>query len=398
MEEIGPWAKELKDACVLLSRQKAGIRTPPSLRSGVKVCAELGRKKVTYFRGKDFSFTMELRRKHPIYLRNFGAMLDRKLEIITPEITKEVMEILLKQRILSKSKSAPLAANTKPKKWPDRIVRTHDIAFDTDLEEDEYYIFNYEEPNPYQGLMVAGVIVIPLLLIMFPVWPLWIKISIWYACVFFLVFLFGFLLVRFVIFLLIWVGGWEFWVLPNIFDDTIPWFDAWKPLFSFDRTEEDEGFLVIRAMFLLLGYICCLELSKSSFELEDLRWPVDEVIDWGLNKLAPPVGGPLMKLPKLEELEAEEEASKAAAKIRPQTEASTEGGGPTELSEHFGGAEKVLGDRGGEEEEGWRKIGEKVAAQGGRSRNTASTGGSPTSTRTSTRSSDAGEDVEGQAL
>ena len=40
----------------------------------------------------------------------------------------------------------------------------------------------------------------------------------------------GFLLLRFLAFLLVWVCGYEFWFLPNLFDESLSFVDSFKPV------------------------------------------------------------------------------------------------------------------------------------------------------------------------
>jgi hypothetical protein len=40
----------------------------------------------------------------------------------------------------------------------------------------------------------------------------------------------GFLLLRFLAFLFVWVTGYEFWFLPNLFDESLSFVDSFKPV------------------------------------------------------------------------------------------------------------------------------------------------------------------------
>ncbi|CAD7956972.1 unnamed protein product [Amoebophrya sp. A120] len=309
-EELPEWTEPVKDAVTLLSRAKGGVRTTgkTGLSTGVKVTSELGRRKVTYFRGRDYCFTMEeLRAKHPVYLAVFGRLLERKLTVITPAVAEEIMNKLLLSRILSRARYEALGSTAKPKKWPERIVRTAEGWFG----KDDFYIINYEKPDPYHRLYAFLIVFAVIMVILFPVWPMWIKLFLWYGAVLVSVGFIVFCWLRILLFLVFWIIGFEFWLMPNLFDDSLPWYEAHRPLWFLAKTCDDEAFLILRALFLLLFYAAGNELSRSSFQLEDLRWPVDELIDWGVNKIAPPESSSRLQLPKLKDLEMEEAAEQA---------------------------------------------------------------------------------------
>jgi len=52
----------------------------------------------------------------------------------------------------------------------------------------------------------------------------------WYVSVTLLSFMLGFLLLRFLAFLFVWVTGYEFWFLPNLFDESLSFVDSFKPV------------------------------------------------------------------------------------------------------------------------------------------------------------------------
>lgn len=114
----------------------------------------------SYIRGRDYVFTTQrFRFNHPVYLKVFSKALGKDLTEITPEISVELIELLLKQKIVSKAKWVPMGANSKPPKWPQRIERVGHgppPSLTDTFEEDNYYIFNYEKPHPYWRLLVVG--------------------------------------------------------------------------------------------------------------------------------------------------------------------------------------------------------------------------------------------------
>merc|ERR1712157_464746 len=64
----------------------------------------------------------------------------------------------------------------------------------------------------------------------FPIWPQFLSVS-------FLLFIFGMATFRGILFLCIWIAGYEFWFYPNLFDESLGFVDSFKPLYSFETTK-----------------------------------------------------------------------------------------------------------------------------------------------------------------
>ena len=87
--------------------------------------------------------------------------------------------------------------------------------------------------------MVFGII----LIVLFPVWPLWIKVGIWYSLVAFLVVVYGGILFRVLIWASIFIIGFDVWVLPEIFNDDIEWSKSFWPLISIEKNKDDHNWI-----------------------------------------------------------------------------------------------------------------------------------------------------------
>ena len=71
----------------------------------------------------------------------------------------------------------------------------------------------------------------------FPIWPLFLRNFVWYMSVTFLLVTLGLMLVRWVVFLFVWVLGYEFWILPNLFDEALGFVESFQPVYSFESTK-----------------------------------------------------------------------------------------------------------------------------------------------------------------
>jgi hypothetical protein len=97
---------------------------------------------------------------------------------------------------------------------------------------DEYYVWTFQGSVMWRHILLGTVIGCFLLACLFPVWPDFMKLGVWYLSVTILLFLFFFFIARAVIFVALWVGGFDFWILPNILDDELPPVESFKPLYS----------------------------------------------------------------------------------------------------------------------------------------------------------------------
>mmetsp|Transcript_11839 Transcript_11839/g.17388 ORF Transcript_11839/g.17388 Transcript_11839/m.17388 type:complete len:203 (-) Transcript_11839:101-709(-) len=86
-------------------------------------------------------------------------------------------------------------------------------------------------------MMTAVLLVGFLFCTCFPIWPTFLKIFVWYLSVSLLIFIFSLIITRAVIFLAVWILGYDFWVLPNLFDESLGFVDSFKPLWSLEPTK-----------------------------------------------------------------------------------------------------------------------------------------------------------------
>jgi len=101
------------------------------------------------------------------------------------------------------------------------------------FDEDSYYTWIYEGSKTKLYLMCAGMLVGALGLCMIQIWPLWLKIGVWWCSVTFLT-TFGVLcVVRITLFALMWIVGFRgIWLFPNLFDDNQTFAASFMPVFG----------------------------------------------------------------------------------------------------------------------------------------------------------------------
>jgi translocation protein SEC62 len=89
-------------------------------------------------------------------------------------------------------------------------------------------------------LMSFGLIVGILCCVCFPIWPQFLRVFVWYMSVTLLLFIFGLVTTRASLFLFVWMLGYEFWFLPNLFDESLGFVESFQPIYSFEPTKPDQ--------------------------------------------------------------------------------------------------------------------------------------------------------------
>jgi len=105
--------------------------------------------------------------------------------------------------------------------------------FNGPFEEDGLFTWVYEGSKTKLYLMCAGMLLGALGICMIQIWPLWLKIGVWWCSVTFLT-TFGVLcVVRLILFVLMWIVGFRgIWLFPNLFDDNQTFAGSFQPIFG----------------------------------------------------------------------------------------------------------------------------------------------------------------------
>jgi len=119
-----------------------------------------------------------------------------------------------------------------------RVTHAHSRRWELELingpfDEDSLYTWVYEGSKTKLYLMCAGMLLGALILCMIQIWPLWMKIGVWWCSVTFLT-TFGVLcVVRLGLFCLMFIVGFRgIWLFPNLFDDNQTFAGSFMPIFG----------------------------------------------------------------------------------------------------------------------------------------------------------------------
>jgi len=114
------------------------------------------------------------------------------------------------------------------------------ISRDRDFDESGIFTWIYEGDKSFSHMMTTLLIIGFLFCVCFPIWPNFLKVFAWYMSVSFLLLIFFLVTVRGCLFLFVWILGYDFWFLPNLFDEQLGFIDSFKPLYSFEKTKEGQ--------------------------------------------------------------------------------------------------------------------------------------------------------------
>eukprot|EP00516_Mucochytrium_quahogii_P001491 CAMPEP_0203747016 /NCGR_PEP_ID=MMETSP0098-20131031/2278_1 /ASSEMBLY_ACC=CAM_ASM_000208 /TAXON_ID=96639 /ORGANISM=" , Strain NY0313808BC1" /LENGTH=355 /DNA_ID=CAMNT_0050635297 /DNA_START=102 /DNA_END=1166 /DNA_ORIENTATION=+ len=133
-----------------------------------------------------------------------------------------------------------------------------------------YYTWIYEGSKTMRNVLLGLMVFSITAMCMFPIWPQSAKIGIWYISVTLLIFLFILFTIRLILYIVCWSVGYEFWILPNFFDEDLGVVDSFIPAYSFCKATDLKDSWYFRAagfvMLLAFGYWC----SQQPTEFDEI--------------------------------------------------------------------------------------------------------------------------------
>ena len=108
------------------------------------------------------------------------------------------------------------------------------------FEESGYYTWMYAGNMLWSNIASGGVVLAILGFTLLPLWPDILKQVAWYIAVTILILMLGFCILRTVIFLAFWLLGYDFWIFPRLFDESLSVQDSFKPTYSFESSAKGQ--------------------------------------------------------------------------------------------------------------------------------------------------------------
>ncbi|GAA5881888.1 hypothetical protein JCM3774_005766 [Rhodotorula dairenensis] len=206
-------------------------RAPPELRrlvdwlrnkSGIKVKqGALAGKRVDYFKGKSAIKAL----RSPAYAKLKGVP---HVDPASDEPARELLHSLIPHTFFLRIQRGPTISSG---------VKAVQIVPQQLFAPDEYYVW-LVDPNPVRQLVLAiGMVAVVLAGVMFPLWPVKMRIAVWYLSVAVLGLVaafFALAVVRLVVWLVTKVAARPgIWIFPNLFAD-VGFVDSFIPLWGWD--------------------------------------------------------------------------------------------------------------------------------------------------------------------
>ena len=152
------------------------------------------------------------------------------------------------------------------------------------FEDSGYYTWMYAGNMVWSNIATGAVIAVVIGFTLLPIWPDFAKKILWYCSVTFLIFTLTFCLIRFVAFLLMWLLGYEFWVFPRLFDESLSFQDSFKPIYSFEKGPNGQGYYRIGVLALLSWFVywACTQPTEFDGFLKAQRDFIDDIYSGNL--------------------------------------------------------------------------------------------------------------------
>jgi translocation protein SEC62 len=107
-----------------------------------------------------------------------------------------------------------------------------------DANDDNYYIWLYEGSQWKQKLYAAGALLVVIAVVLFPLWPLFLRQGVWYLSMGMLGLVglfFAMAIVRLILFIItIFAAPPGLWLYPNLFED-VGFFDSFRPVWAWQE-------------------------------------------------------------------------------------------------------------------------------------------------------------------
>lgn len=140
------------------------------------------------------------------------------------------------------------------------------ISRERDFDEAGIFTWIYEGDKSFSHMMTTVLIMGFLFCVCFPIWPNFLKVFAWYMSVSFLIFIFFLITFRGLLFLAIWILGYDCWFLPNLFDEQLGFVESFKPVISFEKTKDGQLMYRVGSAVAFFGFCWWAVTQPSEFD------------------------------------------------------------------------------------------------------------------------------------
>lgn len=119
-----------------------------------------------------------------------------------------------------------------------------------------YYILNINRSKSKIYLYLFLIIFAVLLYVLMPIWPYKMKVAVWWTSYVLLLIITGIYVVRLILYVFCYTFGYDVWILPDLDDPKLGFFDSLKRVISVERRKDQWYFIVLRIILAIIsGYV-----------------------------------------------------------------------------------------------------------------------------------------------
>ena len=134
------------------------------------------------------------------------------------------------------------------------------------FEESGYYTWMYSGNMVWSNIATGLVVALVIICTLMPIWPAAAKHVLWYCSVTFLIVIFVLLTMRGLAFLFMWLLGYDFWVFPRLFDESLSFQDSFVPIYTFEAGTPGQGYFRLGAIAVLIGFVYWACTQPTEFD------------------------------------------------------------------------------------------------------------------------------------
>ena len=134
-----------------------------------------------------------------------------------------------------------------------------------------FYVLNISRSNSTLYFYLFLIIFLVLMYCLMPIWPYSVKLGVWWISYILLLLIIGIYLVRYIVFLFFYMFGYSIWLLPDISDEKLGFFESFKRVITTEKHDVKWYKILIRiAIFGTIGY-CSFCVYRNPGLIDDSK-------------------------------------------------------------------------------------------------------------------------------
>lgn len=135
------------------------------------------------------------------------------------------------------------------------------------------------------AVLALGLAIAVIAIILFPLWPYSVKLAIFNVLFYFSASIIIMVIIRMIIYIVLFPLGIDFWIFPNLFDDDAGIIDSFVPLLLINRREDGWGLFLVRVVMILGAGMYLYTHSGLPLPFDEINETFNEIFEWGKDKM-----------------------------------------------------------------------------------------------------------------